>query len=363
MANIKALKARLKKRLSITPTLLPTFYVTPYASSSPGQKNDYSLINYPMNTACDINLAFFGPDATGNKSDDTYLCSIRDRSAIQEFVACMKDLGRRIILSFIDSETIHWDGVNIENFVRNTEGEITPDGKILSNDLKNYQSDGRMWDAETPAIDAFAETMKACFLRGITINPENYIFVYTTYANRPIDEQILNIVFDATKSPVDAALIQLGFLRFSDLFTKRGPSLSWIETMSYSSDAASRFSEADTYANYLTLGDPTLLNDRRKYISIGVAPFLTSDTDASAIGAACDPAKTDGYGRFMVWSGNCPEGLRLFDLMLNARPSKEKELPKKQESWFRYTSRLFPCCSRDDDTLESKPKMYVKSGA
>lgn len=334
MKNKTELKQRLEKALLNQPVLLPTFYATPYAASNPGQPTDYALTWFPTTIDCGISLAFITPGVAGNTSDDTYICSVSDRGAIQDFIAAMQKLGRRIILSFIDTPTTHWDSINITNFVRNIIGQMAPDGTIITNDLcKNYPHDGLMFDAETDAITAFAETMKQSFLAGVTLDPENFIFVYTTYANRPIDQQILTMEFDETKSTTDADLIELGFLRFIDLFTKRGPSLSYIETMSYGSDAASRMDEADTYAGYLTLGDATLLNDRRKYISIGVAPLLTSDADVVAIGAACDPTKEDGYGRFMVWAGNCPEGLRLFNLAFNARqpsfvlPKTEPLLP------------------------------------
>jgi hypothetical protein len=124
---------------------------------------------------------------------------------------------------------------------------------------------------------------------------------------------------DPAKGDVDKALYDLGFRKISDFITMRG-SLSFLETMSYGGDPESRFQEADTYAlQYLANGDASKLNEMRKFISIGVAPELTATADALTIAAACDPKKEQGYGRFMVWAGNCPEGLSLFNAMIAAR--------------------------------------------
>lgn len=333
LLRVKILPADLKphhvqKFLANTPPLLPTFYNCPYADTNPGKSNDTGLQYFPSSEIpCDINLAFITPSEDtasgkfGNTTSDQYLCHLRDRKAIQQFVGHMKSMGRRIITSFIDSPNIHWDQVNVENFVRNTEGEICADGTVFTNQLMDdYQPVGRMWDAETPEPLAMAEVMKACFLRGIQRDPDNYVFVYTTYANRPdIDPVILGMKIDPNGSDVDKALYALGFYQVSDFITKRG-SLSYLETMSYGGDAPSRFAEADTYAvQYLGGGDPTTLDDMRKFISIGVAPGITDEADALTIAAACDPTKAQGYGRFMVWAGNSPDGLNLFNAMHNAQ--------------------------------------------
>lgn len=316
-----------QKTLKDTPPLYPSFYVCPYADTNPGKPNDYSLRYFPTpEIPCDINLAFITPsDDTisgkfGNTSSDVYLCHLRDRIAIKQFVTHMKDAGRRLLISYIDAPTIHWDKVNIENFVRNTEGEALEDGAFFSNDLmETYQPMGRMWDAETPTAIDMANVMKACFLRGIQRDPDNYVFVYTTYANRDIDAQILTMAIDPTKGDVDKALYDLGFRRIADFITLRG-SLSFLETMSYGGDPESRFQEADTYAlQYLANGDASKLNEMRKFISIGVAPELTATADAITIASACDPTLEQGYGRFMVWAANCPEGLSLFNAMIGAR--------------------------------------------
>ena len=315
-----------QKTLENTPRMLPSFYVCPYADPAPGKPLDYSLVNYPSRTlACDINLAFFTPsdDTTsgtfGNTISDNYLCHLRDRSAIKQFVVRMKAMNRDILLSYIDAPSIHWDKVDVENFVRNTEGEKAPDGTVFTNDLiDNYQPVGRMWDAETSFGLEMATVMKACFLRGIQLDPDHYRFIYTTYADRDIDQQILNMQLDPDKSEVDKALYELGFRRIADFITMRG-SLSWLETMSYGADPAARFQEADNYAvKYLANGDETRRNEMRKFISIGVSAD-SSTTDAITIASACDPSKEGSYGRFMVWAANCPVGVSLFETMVSAR--------------------------------------------
>lgn len=342
------------------PPLVPSFYVCPYSDSAPGQPTDYSLTIYPPDTIpYDVNIAFFTLNDYGNTIDDTFLTHLRDRPAIQALIAQMQKNNRRIINSMIDTPNINWGNANIENFVRNTEGEFAEDGTFFTNNLmQNYPAVGRMWDAETPAPDAFAEVMKACFLRGITRDPDNYVFIYTTYADRSIDE-LLNMVFDASKSPVDAELIKLGFLRFTDLFLKRGPGLSWIETMSYSGDAASRFAEADNYAvKYLAQGDASQLNAMRKYLSIGVAPELTAPADAQAIGSACDPSKEEGYGRFMVWAGNCPDGVTLFNNMITARTLPITPLLPKDSTAFETTRKKLP--SPSDMRSGNRARLFSK---
>lgn len=328
MPSPKRLTAeRVQKKITDQTTLLPSFYVCPYADPTSTESTNYSLVNYPdASIACDINLAFINPsddqvkNNLGNTISDNYLCHLRDKVAIKQFIARMQELKRRIFVSYIDAPTVHWDAVNVENFVRNTEGEIAADGTVFTNELmETYQPVGRMWDAETPAGLAMATVMKACFLRGIQRDPDNYVFIYTTYANRDIDQQILAMVLDPTTSPVDAELYALGFRQISDFITMRGD-LSFLETMSYSDPAADRFQEADTYAiQYLAKGDATKLNEMRKFISIGVAPGLTSDDDATTIAAACNPTQVDGYGRFMVWAGNCPAGVSLFSEMIAAQ--------------------------------------------
>lgn len=315
-----------QKTLEDTPPMLPSFYVCPYADPAPGQSTDYSLIYFPTaDIACDINLAFITPSddkasgTFGNTISDIYMRHLRGQSAIKQFVAHMRALDRRIFVSYIDAPSIHWDSVNVENFVRNTEGEIAPDGTLFSNDLMdNYQPVGRMWDAETPSAQEMATVMKACFLRGLQRDPDHYVFVYTTYANRDIDQLILPMIIDPKKNATDKALYDLGFRQISDFITMRG-SLSFLETMSYGADADSRFQEADTYAlQYLAKGDASKLNEMRKFISIGVAPGLTDPSEAITIASACDPTKPTGYGRFMVWAGNCPDGLSLFQSMVEA---------------------------------------------
>ena len=351
LMSVDDLKKRVDKRTtaSSAPPLVPSFYITPYADSAPGQSTDYSLTCYPSaEIPFDVNFAFFTlndnktPGTYGNTIDDTFLTHVRDRAAIQALMKIMQNQKRRIFDSMIDTPNITWDQANVENFVRNTEGEFAPDGTFFTNNLmQNYPGVGRMWDAETSAPNGFAEVMKACFLRGITRDPDNYVFIYTTYADRSIDG-LLNMVFDPTK-PVDAALIELGFERFTDLFLKRGPGLSWIETMSYSGDAPSRFAEADNYAvKYLANGDVSQLEKMRKYLSIGVAPGLTSPADAQAIGSACDPSKDEGYGRFMVWAGNCPDGVNLFNSMLAARALPLTPLLPKEHSAKEITRTKLP---------------------
>lgn len=317
--------AHVQKTIQDTPPLLPTFYMTPYADPNPGQGTDYDLKYFPpSDIPCDINIAFITPsDDTlgtfGNTISDHYLCHLRDRTAIMQLISHMMQMQRRIIVSYIDAPTIHWDKVNPINFVNNTEGTICADGTVFTNDLMTYyQPVGRMWDAETPTPEAMAELLKACFLRGIQRDPDNYVFVYTTYANRDIDQIVLNMQIDPNGSPVDQALYQLGFTKVSEFITKRG-SLSYLETMSYGGDAQSRFSEADAYALQLGGGDPSTLYAMRKFISIGVAPGLTATADALTIAAACDPTKPEGYGRFMVWAGNCPDGCDLFNQMIAAQ--------------------------------------------
>jgi hypothetical protein len=330
-----------KKNLKDTPALLPTFYVCPYADPNPGQGDDYDLKYFPpSDTACDINIAFITPNDNttsgtfGNTISDQYLCHVRDRTGIMQLIAHMQQMGRRIITSYIDAPTIHWDKVNIENFVRNTEGDICADGTVLTNDLMTYyQPVGRMWDAETPTPQAMGEVLKACFLRGIQRDPDNYVFVYTTYANRDIDQIILNTPIDPNGSPVDQALYALGFKNVADFITQRG-SLSFLETMSYGEDPQSRFTEADTYAIQLGGGDPSTLYAMRKFISIGVAPGLTAEADALVIAAACDPMKTEGYGRFMVWAGNSPDGVSLFNAMIQAQ---QQPVPDAIEPFWRRT--------------------------
>lgn len=321
-----------QKKLSNTPPLLPSFYVCPYADAAPGTGLDYSLIYYPPETMlCDINIAFFTPDEDktkgtyGNTVSDTFLTHQRDKASIIQFVERMESLNRRIIVSYIDTPTIHWDTVNVENFARNTEGEVAPDGTFFSNALiETYHPVGRMWDAETPTPEAMGKVIKACFLRGLQHNPDNLVFVYTTYANRDVDSIILNMAILQEGDAIDQALYALGFRQISDFITMRG-SLSFLETMSYGSDYTSRFQEADAYALQLAKGDASLMFEMRKFISIGVAPGLSSKDDAIQIARACNPETMVGYGRFMVWAGNCPDGLDLFQLMLQERQAPVPE--------------------------------------
>ncbi len=317
-----------EKTFDDTPAPLPSFYITPYADPNPGQSDDYSLVYCPT-SGCDINIAFFTPSDNhttgtfGNTADDTFLCHQRDSVAIQQFIRDKSAAGLRILVSYIDAPSIHWSAVNRENFVRNTEGELI-NGRVYTNRLmESYIPVGRMWDAETPDAAAMASIMKACFLRGLQRDPDHYVFVYTTYDVRQIDEIILSTPIDPSKDEIDKALFDLGFTQISDFITKRG-SLSFLETMSYGGTAAQRFEEADAYAvQFLAKGDATKLTEMRKFISIGVAPGLTSRDDAKSIAAACDYTQ-GGYGRFMVWAGNCPDGMALYQLMLE---QEKKPLP------------------------------------
>ena len=318
-----------QKTLANTPPLLPTFYVCPYANTAPGTPLDYRLYHCPPATlACDINLAFFTPSDDGNTVSDKYLCHLRDRTAIKQFVARMKAMNRKILLSYIDAPSIHWDKVDVENFVNNSQGEKAPDGTVFTSDtIDTYQPDGHMWDAETDFGLEMAKVMKACFLRGIQLDPDHYRFVYTTYADRDIDQQILNMPIDPV---ADAELYELGFRRIADFITMRG-SLSWLETMSYGADPASRFQEADNYAvKYLANGDEKRLNEMRKFISIGVSAD-SSTADGITIASACDPTKKDSYGRFMVWAGNCPAGVSLFNTMVSAQNQQPLPMAEAQE--------------------------------
>ena len=326
--DLDVLKPRVQKTLIDTPPMLDSFYFCPYADPKPGDPFDYSLIYRPSaDLLYDVNFAFFTVD--DNKTTGTYgngisyqfLTHTRNLSAIRQVARKIQAEGRCVYASFIDTPSIHWDSVNIENFVRNTEGEFDTDGTVITNDLMDdFSPVGRMWDIETEdsAAPAMAKVMKACFLQGVLRDPDHYVFIYTTYANRIIDETILCSPIDQAGDEVDQSLYKLGFRQFSDLITMRG-SLSFLETMSYSSTADDRFAEADAYALQLAKGDTTKLNEMRKFISIGVAPDLTDPGQALMIAAACCPSKTDGYGRFMVWAGNCPAGVSLFESMTAVR--------------------------------------------
>lgn len=319
--NLDRLKPRIQRTLADTPISRPCVYMCPYADPQAGDY-DYSVACLPSNgTLYDLNVAFFTlsedkvSGTYGNGVDTTYLTHLRNLSAIRQIVKKLQAAGHEIDVSYIDTPNIHWDSANIPNYVRNTEGEFDADGEIISNDLmENFNPVGRMWDIETEDSAALALTklMKACFLQGILRDP-NYVFIYTTYANRSIDETILTSAIDPNGDEVDQALYKLGFTTFSDLITKRG-SLSRLETMSYSSTAQELKDEADAYARQLG-GPSSSLNDMRKFISIGVAPGLTDPSVALEIAAACDPTKPDGYRGFMVWAGNCPAGVSLFEAM------------------------------------------------
>lgn len=326
--DFEALRPLVQKKISSTPPMLPSFYMCPYSDSKPGDPFDYSLIHRPSaELAYDVNIAFFTVDddkdagTYGNGISYQFLTHLRNLSAIKQVARKLEEVGRRLYVSFIDTPSIHWDSVNVANFVRNTEGEFDADGLLITNDLMDdFNPVGRMWDIETEdtAALAMAKVMKACFLQGMLRDPEHYVFIYTTYANRPIDETILSSLIDPEGDFVDQSLYQLGFRQFSDLITMRG-SLSILETMSYGSSSSERFSEADAYALQLAKGDESKRNDMRKFISIGVAPGLTDPRDALTIAAACDPTLSEGYGRFMVWGGNCPAGVELFESMAAVR--------------------------------------------
>jgi len=326
-----------QKKFTGTSLLAPSFYVLPYADSNPGQGDDYNLTQAPpSDLVCDINLAFFTPSENqetqtyGNRLSDIYISHLCDQESIKQFSAKMRAAGRRVFVSYIDTPNIHWKSVNVTNFVRNTEGQIADDGSLITNKLmEDYVPVGRMWDAETEDsqanYQALGTIMKACFLQGITRDPDNYVFIYTTYANRDIDAAILLMLINENGDWVDKALYERGYRQISDFITMRG-GLSILETMSYGNPPEERFEEADIYAGYLGKGDPTKLNEMRKFISIGVAPGLTSTADACTIAAACDSTTEAGYGRFMVWGANCPDGVALFKSMVQART---QGLPKE----------------------------------
>jgi hypothetical protein len=315
-------KALVLKTVENTPPRVPSFYICPYADPVPGDYN-FSLTSLPKNTTqFGANIAFFTVDddkeanTYGNGVSMKYLTHLRNFSGIQQLTQILKAAGHPIYVSYIDTPNIHWDAVNIVNFVRNTEGEFDSEREVISNDLMiNFNPDGRMWDIETvdTAAPALAKVMKACFLQGVLRDPEHYTFIYTTYANRTIDQIILQSKIEQDGDEVDQVLYQLGFRQFSDLISMRG-SLSRLETMSYSSSAPALFDEADTYAKLLGKGTiPT--EAMRNFIYIGVAPGLTDPKTALEVAAACDPKKPDGYGGFMVWGANCPAGVAMFEAM------------------------------------------------
>ena len=312
----------------------PNFYTLPYADPDADPKKNPSITIHPalnpkldpVKYRCDCTLAFFTPNEDpgtfGNTLSDKFMTHVRDTSAVEQLAADLHAAGLQVSAAVIDSPNIKYPQVIIPNYVKNTEGEFALNGKFYSNDLlKKYGVDGIMWDAETDSTDyqGFAKLMKACFLAGIKRAPNHYRFTYTTYANRAIDKAILNGVIDPNGDEVDQKLHQLGFENFSDLITKRG-NLSCLETMSYGGTAQELFDEGDVYAlTYLAKGDPKKLYEMRKFISIGVAPGLTDPGVAKTVAAGCDPTKAQGFGRFMVWNGNCEAGLDLFTSMVDAR--------------------------------------------
>lgn len=321
---LEKLKLTVQKKINL-PALVPTFYICPYALPDPvvAQYN-YDIDHIPDKTLqYDVNYAFLNVDDNqeagtyGNKTSTVFIGHVLDLSITQQSVQAFQSLGRRVYYSLIDGPNIFWDKVNIPVFVSNTQGQLDPDGKFIANDIvtKLGKPTGFMWDIETEdsAAAAMTKVMKASFLQGILIDPENYTFIYTTYANRNIDNIILNSTIDPNGDEVDQALCKLGFTRFSDLITKRG-NLSFLETMNYGGTAQERFLEAEAYVQQLAQeGDD--INEIRKHISIGVAAGLTEPDQALDIAVACNSERSGGYGRFMVWSGNCDAGVNLFDAM------------------------------------------------
>ena len=317
--------------------LKSTFYCTAYADPHEGQSNDYSLIHYPpANIQADFNFGFININdlkslgTFGNSSVDNYNIHVRDRVAIMQLAMAMKEDDRSIQVSYIDDPDCSWDDVHLTNFIRNTEGEVAKDKRVYTNNVQSrYLNSGRMMDAETSAEPAFAENIKASFLRGIELNPDTYRFIYCSYANRPIDA-ILNQPF-SSKNFIEKRLLSLGFKCIADFITKRSPELSQIHTMSYGGDAQSMLAEGDTYAMMLAKGNKDNLYAMRKYVSIGLSPNITPLDIAKQVAPACDPNKKEGFRSFMVWAGNSPDGVTMYE---QATALREKAVPDALQEAF-----------------------------
>jgi len=321
----------------------PTFYSVPYADPAPGSRNP-SITKYPPldrpDLNCEITIAFFTLDDSktryGNTLSTEFLTHVRDESAVEQFAERMQEAGRSVSAIIIDTPSIKLSDSNVPNFVNNTEGEIAADRTFSTCDLieKYGPIVGRTWDIETDSTDyaGIARVIKACFLRGIERDPDHYLLTYTTFANRAIDQYILNSKIDPNGDAIDQALSKLGFENFTDLITKRG-NLSRIETMSYTGTAEELLGEADTYAlTYLAKGDAKQLYNMRKFMSVGVDSYQTDTEVAKTVAAACDPTKAEGFGRFMLWNGNCDSGLDMFESMVAARSNPLPEfLAQTQE--------------------------------
>ena len=327
----KDLKREHVQKVGFDPSkCFPTFYCTAYADPSvEAGPNDYSITLYPPKEMdCDFNFGFININdfkAAGtfaNTTTDTYNIHIRDRAAVIQLVNLMKSFGRAIMVSYIDDPDCSWDevvGKQLINFIRNTEGEVSADGHHFTSNVQAwYQPDGRMMDAETRGSNAsFADNCKAAFLRGIQTSPDGYRFIYCSYANRSIDT-ILNEAFTG-KDDIEKELMHLGFNCIADFITKRSPELSQIHTMSYTGAAQSLLAEGDIYALMLAKGDQSKLFDMRKYVSIGVSPNITDPSVANQVATACDPTKAEGFRSYMVWAGNSPAGLAMYQSMAKAR--------------------------------------------